>query len=266
MQAFFKIFLPRMKKAVYIVAILAVMALPGSTWAWGKMGHGLVAEVAFNMLDENTKSKVQKYLADMSVEQAANWMDEIKNDHRNDYMKPWHYVNISEGKMYEETKEENVINQLTRVINELQHKDKMSDEEVRKDLLILLHLVGDMHQPLHVGYGEDKGGNTMQVIYDGHNTNLHKVWDSEIIEKEHISLSSCLASGKHFDNADLAMLSAIDVAKWMRQPRSQLKSVYNIKDRIIDEEYVARNKKVIEEDIFIAGVRLAAVLKDVFKS
>ena len=242
------------------------MAMPSGVFAWGKIGHGLVAEVAFTMLDSSTKANVHKYLGSMTIEQAANWMDEIKNDHRNDYMKQWHYVNVDEGKTYENTKEENIVNQLTRVINELKHKENMKDEDIKKDLLIIFHLTGDLHQPLHVGYGNDKGGNSVEVKYNGHNTNLHRVWDSELIEGENIKLSDCLSMLKGFDKEDIAALSVINVENWMRQPRSQLKNVYNFKDETIDEAYATKNKKAIEQDILVAGIRLAAILKDVFKS
>lgn len=255
-----------MKKMIIATAFILAALGPVRSFAWGKTGHGLVAEVAFTMVDANVKEQVRKYLGTMTIEQAANWMDDIRSDHRNDYMKTWHYVNVAKGSTYGETREENVVNQLTRVIKELEHRDKMSDEDIKKDLLIVFHLVGDLHQPLHTGYGEDKGGNAIQVNYNGHSTNLHKVWDSEIIDNEHITLAGCLAQGKHFDKDDIAGLSAIDPAAWMRQPRSQLNGVYSFTDDKIDEAYVARNKRIIEEDIYIAGVRLAAVLKDIFKS
>lgn len=255
-----------MKKLILSIVVFAAALLPEVCFAWGKTGHGLVAEVAFNMLDEQTKQQVQHYLGDMTIEQAANWMDEIKGDHSKDFMKPWHYVNIPDGEAYADTKEENIINQLTRTISELQHREKMSDEEVKEHILILFHLVGDLHQPLHVGYATDKGGNTVQVTYNGHGTNLHRVWDSEIIDHEQIDLSACLAEGKHFSKQDVAGLSVLNVQQWMLQPRKELKGVYDIKYNLIDDVYVARNKQVIEREIYIAGVRLAAVLKNVFKA
>ncbi len=255
-----------MRKKLLALVIFISALQPARSFAWGKIGHGLVAEVAFSLLDEPTKAAVHKYLGSMTIEQAANWMDEIKNDHRNDYMKQWHYVNVDAGKTYENTREENVVNQLTRVIEELKHKDKMSDEDIKKDILIIFHLTGDLHQPLHVGYGNDKGGNAVNVKYKGHSTNLHRVWDSEIIESENINYNDCAKLLKTFDKEDIANLSVINVENWMRQPRSQLKGVYDVKDDNIDDAYIARNKKIIEQDIVIGGIRLAAILKDVFKS
>ncbi len=248
------------------MAMAGTLLQPMYLLAWGKKGHALVAEVAFNLLDEHTKEAVHKYLGRMTIEEAGNWMDDIKSDRRNDYMKQWHYVNVAQGKLYETSKEENIITQLTRVVTELQHKESMSEEDIKKDLLIVFHLTGDLHQPLHVGYGVDKGGNDIHVKYKGAQTNLHRLWDSEIIEGENISLNECLQMKKTFDREDMAMLSNINVESWMRQPRSQLTGVYGFTDNTIDDVYIQKNKKVIEQNIFIAGVRLAAILKDVFKA
>ncbi len=255
-----------MKKVIFILAMAATLLQPLHLLAWGKKGHALVAEVAFNLLDEHTREAVRKCLGKMTIEEAGNWMDDIKSDRRNDYMKPWHYVNVAQGQVYENSKEENVITQLTRVVNELQHKENMKEEDIKKNVLIAFHLTGDLHQPLHVGYGVDKGGNDISVKYKRASTNLHRVWDSEIIEGENINLTECMQQKKSFDKEDLAMLSQINVESWMRQPRSQLAGVYSFTDETIDEAYIQKNKKIIEQDIFIAGVRLAAILKDVFKA
>ncbi len=226
----------------------------------------MVVEIAFSMLDESTRQHVQKYLGKMTLDEAGNWMDQIKNDRRNDYMKIWHYVNVDQGKTYDAAiKEENVVNQLTRVIHELENKSSMSEEDIKKDILVACHLTADLHQPLHVGYGNDKGGNDIHVKYKGQQTNLHRVWDSEIIETENITLNGCLQQKKFFDKEDLAMLSTINVENWIRQPRTQLAGVYDFKDEVIDDAYAQKNKKIIEQDIFIAGVRLAAILNAAFK-
>jgi len=257
--------LPRMKKII-LVAVIGVFFSSEHAWAWGARGHGLVAEVAFSMLDSATKERVHKYFSDMTIEQAANWMDEIKSDHKYDYMKAWHYADVEKGESYVPAKDGDAIAEIKASIEALKHKETLSDEDIRRHILILMHLVGDMHQPLHVGYGSDKGGNTVQVRYNDHGTNLHRVWDSEIIESEHISLNDCMKRLKNFDKEDLNMLSAINIDNWMKQPRSQLNNVYNFKDGTIDEAYIKKNKVIVEDEIAIAGLRLSAILKSVFKA
>lgn len=254
-----------MKKLLLTPLIALAIMTPYCSFAWGKMGHKMVVEIAYTMIDAHTRENVQKVLGGMGAEEAGNWMDHIKSDHFYDHMKPWHYVNVAEGKTYEETEEKNVINQLTRVVEELKHKDKMKEDDIRTNLLIIMHLVGDLHQPLHVGYLVDKGGNDIRVKYKGESTNLHRIWDSDIIEQEHITLSDCLQFKRSFDSDELAALTAINVANWMRQPRSQVKGCYAFSDGKIDEAYIAKNKRIIEQEIFLAGARLAAVLNECFK-
>ena len=253
-------------RKIFLILVVAILFCSTDSWGWGKKGHGLVAEVAFSLMDSVTRAKVYKYIDDMSIEQAGSWMDEIRSDHRYDYMKEWHYVNIEKGETYQPNKDANAVNELVEAIGKLQHHEKLSDEEIRRNILVVMHLVGDLHQPLHVGYGNDKGGNDVHVRFNGQATNLHRVWDTELIEKENITAKDCLQRLKHFDKQDVAMFSKIDVVNWMRIPRSQLGAVYDFKDGNIDEDYIKKNKTVIEDDILIAGIRLAAVLNSAFKS
>lgn len=226
----------------------------------------MVAEIAFSFLDTNTRAVVHQYLGNMTIEEAGSWMDEMRSNHTYDYMKTWHYIDIPKGDNYVPgTKEENAANEITRVIAELQHKEKMSDEQIRLDILILFHLVGDLGQPLHTGYTGDKGGNDIQVKYLDKSSNLHRVWDSEIIESEHITVQQCMAMAKKYNKARFAEVKKIDMEKWVNFSRNQLDGVYDFKDNTIDQVYVNKNKPVVEEDIFVAGVHLYSVLEQCFK-
>ena len=66
-------------------------------FAWGRTGHHLIAEIAASIMNESAKANVQKYLGNISFEEASVWMDEMRSDHQYDYMKPWHYINIEKG-------------------------------------------------------------------------------------------------------------------------------------------------------------------------
>ncbi len=257
-----------MKKITSLLWVLLIcISIPNNLYAWGKKGHALVAEIGYTLLDSNTKLQVVKYLDGMSLSEAGNWMDNMRSDPRYEYMKQWHYVNIEKGNQYEETKEDNIINALNAAIGKLKNRQSLSDEEVKKNLLVVFHLVGDLHQPLHVGYGSDKGGNAIQVKYLDNSSNLHRVWDTDIIEGEKITINDCLLLYKNFDSAEIAQLKAINVERWIREPRSLLQNVYAIQDNnVIDQAYVDKNKKIIEQQLLIAGLRLSAVLEYVFKS
>jgi len=242
-------------------------AFPHRTFAWGKQGHEIVATIAYTLVDTNIKKEVIKYLDGITVAEAGTWMDDVRSDHKYDFMKSWHYVNIEKGQQYVATKEPNLINELNDAIEKLEHKSTLSNEEIKRNLLLVFHLVGDMHQPLHVGYGIDKGGNDIQVKYLTKPANLHRVWDTEIIESEHISANQCLLLTKNFDDDEIKQLKTINVEKWVYEPRALLSGVYSLpEDNTIDQAYIDKNKKIIETQLLIAGIRLSAILEDVFKS
>lgn len=248
----------------FIALLLVITILPVKSFAWGKKGHSIVAEVAFNYLDANTKSNLLKYLDGMSIEDAANWMDNMRDDHSYDYMKPYHYVNFEKGSIVKVSPGNNLLSILTNTINDLKNYKSLAKEEVKTKLCILFHLIGDLHQPLHVGYGDDKGGNTMQINYNGYGTNLHSFFDSGIIKAKDITLQDCLKSNK-FSSTEIKNIQYINVSEWATQSRSNLDEIYNFSGHIVSEEYVNKNATIIENQLLKSGIRLASVLNDIFK-
>ncbi len=236
-----------------------------SVYAWGREGHIIVAEIAKKYLNQNVQDSVQKYLGNMYFAEAATWMDDVRKDHNYDYMKTWHYVNVEKDKTYVKTSEENVITKLELVIGELSEKSKHSDKEINTDLKILFHLVGDLHMPLHVGYGSDKGGNGVSVTILGRQSNLHRVWDTDIIEAKKLTADDCLKLISAYTPAEIKAIQKVDVIAWMNESRSLLDAVYDLKGDVIDKEYINKSTPLIAKQLSRAGLRLAAVLNETFK-
>ena len=255
-----------MKRLITTVFVTISLLLSiNKSFAWGKRGHALVAEVAFSKLDEATKKNVMIYLGLMTIEDAANWMDAIKGDHTLDFMKPWHYLDMEKGSK-EAPAGDNVATVLLRTLKDLDHIETLSNDEIKKHILFLFHLIGDIHQPLHVGYPSDKGGNSVKISFMGaRNSNLHSVWDSEIIEYNGTSLSDVL-NCKKYTPEQLVTVKKIDVIAWAKQSRSFLKNCYDIHDDKINELYVGANYPIIESQLLDAGIRLASVLEHYFKN
>jgi len=251
------------KHTVSVFAAFIMLSQPVDLFAWGKKGHGIAAEIAFSFLDSGTKQKVRNYLKGTSIEDASTWMDEMRSNHSFDYMKTWHYVNVEKGNEYVPNNDPNVVNEIKIAIENLSHKEKLNDSEIKTNLMVIFHLVEDMQMPLHVGYGSDKGGNDIKVTYLGKPSNLHRVWDSDIIESEGITSAQCLELYKDMDNADRKEMNEINIEFWIKEPRYQLKQVYdfNSETNVIDQAYVDRNKIVVERQLLVAGIRLAAVLR-----
>ena len=254
-------------KHVFTAMAIAVALFSGTmrAFAWGQQGHALVAEVAFHYMDKTTKNNIVQYLDGMSIEDAANWMDAIKSDHANDYMKPYHYLDLEKGAT-QMPSGDNILTVLNRTLPELDHKETLSHDEIKRRILILFHLIGDLHQPLHIAYPSDKGGNTIQLNFmSGHGTNLHGTWDSEIIEYKATSLSDVLNS-KKYTTEQMAAVEKIDIIGWAKQSRGYLKEAYSFKNNKADIQYVDNVYPIIKSQLLDAGIRLASVLEHYFKA
>jgi hypothetical protein len=251
------------RKLITVALALMLLANPYQSFAWGHKGHAIVAEVAFQYMSPTAKANVMKLLDGMSIEDAANWMDAIKSDHANDYMKPYHYIDIEKGGK-EMPAGENIVTTLQKTLKDLDNINALSKEEVKLRLLFLMHLIGDLHQPLHIGYPGDKGGNDVQLSFFGRGSNLHAVWDTEIIEYKGINVADVLKTNT-YTLEQLATVKKIDVIGWAGQTRSHLKDAYKLPSAKVSDQYIDANATVIEAQLLNAGIRLGAVLDHYFK-
>ncbi len=179
-------------------------------------------------------------------------------------MKPWHYANFGERKAVEIFKGANIMYQLEQTLKALKNKDKLSKAKIKLNILYLLHLIGDLHQPLHVGYGHDKGGNTVQLNYKGKGTNLHSFWDSGIINYQNISLKDCLKA-KSYTTNEIKALQKMNLVTWGNDSRTLLGAVYDYRKAKVSDVYAAKSGVLIQKQIQKAGIRLAGVLEKFFK-
>ena len=254
-----------MKKNILLIILFAlILTNSNKSFAWGRTGHSIVAQIAFKYLDEETKKNVMSFLDTLSIEEAASWMDNLRSDKSYDYLKPYHYINIEKGQDYHTVSEDNIVNALEKAIEDLRSCNKFTREEKRLKLLIIFHLVGDLHQPLHCGYGVDKGGNTIQVSFFGKGSNLHRLWDSDMIEYKKLKMLECIENS-NYTKSELRKLKRINVVKWMNESRANLNQVYTFSNNKIEVEYINSNISTVQKQLFLAGIRLAEVLKKCFK-
>lgn len=252
-------------KKLYIFLTLVVSLIPLEAFAWGPAGHHLVAEIAQARISQNIRDSVNKYLAGMSFDDASTWMDDMRSDHSYDYMTTWHYINIEKGKTYAPGENEpNCVFELQRVIKELSSRSKLSKDQINTDIKVLFHLVGDIGQPLHSGYADDKGGNSIHVDFHGKKSNLHRVWDTDIILYKKISVQSCQSAGTRLTSSELATSKTMDIVNWVNFSRNLLSNVYSFNNEIIDDSYIDKNAPIIEKQLFISGTRLANALTQIF--
>jgi hypothetical protein len=174
----------RQRQLVRAALALTLAAALQPAWAWGKDGHRLIAELAETQLSPAARAEANRLLAlepGSTLGSVASWADEV----RNPTTQRWHFVNMaSEDCRYVPEVDcpggECVVGAIERQVRVL--KSKASDDDRLKALKYVVHLVGDVHQPLHAGFAEDKGGNQFQLQAFGKGTNLHSLWDSGLIK------------------------------------------------------------------------------------
>lgn len=248
---------------MFFVCLSGLISIQG--FSWGSVGHKIVAQFAQKALDKSIVDSVQFYLGKMSFQEASVWMDEVRSDNSYDYLKPLHYVNAERDVTYVKTKGDDVVNELEMVISILKKKGPRNKDKIAMALRELFHLAGDIHQPLHCGYGEDKGGNTISVSFGSGEWNLHSLWDTGLIKEEGISLNDCLKLSNEIPIAEQKEIQKTDIVKWVNESRELLPFIYDFDKRKITQEYSSKAKLIIEKQLVRAGIRLAKILYETFK-
>ncbi len=222
----------------------------------------MVAEVAYQLLSKPAQDKLKAWLGNTTIEDAATWMDEVRgSDKQYAYLTGTHFINIEKGDKLNPFQKGNIYTELNTIISELEKSSNPAD--MKLDLMILIHLVGDVHQPLHDGYGNDKGGNEIRVSLLGKETNLHSAWDGGIINLEHIKTQTILNNYKKLPSSEIANLKTENVGAWINESRAYLPQIYSFSNSTLDENYVQKATPIIEEQILKAGIRLSAILEKV---
>lgn len=235
---------------------------------WGRTGHRTTAAIAEVYLSAKAKRNISKLLGREMLVTVSTYGDEIKSDPIMRKYSPWHYLNITPGKTYE-TAKKNPEGDLIVGINTCKEKltsDKTSREDKVFYLKMLIHLIGDLHQPLHVGRAEDKGGNDIQVRWWDSGTNLHSVWDSKIIESYGMSYSELTENFGIKSKEEFKKYSSGTLMDWVMESRKLADTVYasaKVGEKL-SYEYLDTNIDLVTHQLEVGGIRLAAVLNELF--
>jgi hypothetical protein len=234
---------------------------------WGQIGHYVTGHIAENHITEKTAEELDRVIGSESLAVAAVWMDDIRSDDSYDYTNTWHWVTIPDGMTYEETEKNpdgDLLWALETLIAELKEGGLTPKEEHDK-LKMVVHMVGDIHQPLHVGTGEDRGGNDTRVQWFGDSSNLHRVWDSGMIESRQMSYTEISDNIDVIDGQTIAEWQSASVRDWAYESMTYRDEMYDLPDNNrIGYEYRYANYDIVKERLVMAGVRLAGVLNDIY--
>lgn len=237
---------------------------------WGKNGHRAVAEIAQSYLKPKAKKAISKLLNGRSLAFVANYADDIKSDPAFRKYSPWHYVNIDPDEDEYNVDKANPKGDLVQAIRkcvEILEDDDATKDDKRFYLKLLVHFMGDLHQPLHAGHSKDKGGNDIQVNWFGHGSNLHRVWDSDMIESYDMSYSELADNTREYSKEQLKAIRKGDLLDWVYESRELAEKVYASAKSgdSLGYEYMYNEMPVVLQQLDKGGIRLAKVLNEIFE-
>ncbi len=260
---------------ILTLATVAALAMSGPAWAWGRLGHRMAGKVAEDRLTPNALKAVRDLLGPgESIADVSSWADEYRRDHRE--TAPWHYINIpiSEPGYHRkfEPAEGCVVAKVDDFKQILADPATPRDERI-KALKFLIHFVQDMHQPVHVGHRDDKGGNDLQVQFFEKGSNLHSVWDSGLLDKAGRPEGEYVALIESRITPEMASeWSKGETRDWAAESLEAARGAYRDpfsgaelkKGARLGQPYQDANITTAERRVAQAGVRLAAILNETF--
>ena len=236
---------------------------------WGPTGHRATGKIAENHLTKKALRKIDKLLKGQSLAFVSTYGDEIKSDKRYNDFYTWHYVNMPLDSKYEESEKNpkgDLVTGIHKCISVLKD-DNSSEEDKVFYLKLLVHFIGDLHQPMHIGRAEDKGGNTIQVQWFGRGTNLHRVWDENMIEEWKMSYLELADNTEDLSKEQIKAIQSGSIVDWVHDTHELSKTTYasvevgeNLRYRYSYDHFGTVRKQLQK-----GGIRLAKLLNDIFK-
>lgn len=259
-----------MKKTLcfFIAILMGFLTVEASNPDWGATGHRTIGKIADANLKGKTKRKISEILDGQSLALVSTFGDDIKSDKRYNDFNTWHYVNMPFDVDYQHS-EKNPEGDLVTAIEKC--KSVILDENASKEdkafyLKLLVHFIGDLHQPMHVGRKEDKGGNTIQVQWFGSGTNLHSVWDSKMIDSFDMSYTELASNTSEISKEQVVELQKGTIVDWVNDTHIYSKKVYDSVEtgENLRYDYMYQYFSLTQSQLQKGGIRLAKVLNELF--
>lgn len=253
----------------HAIAIAAVISTSINAWGWSQKGHDVTCDIAEKHLTPAAAAAVDSIFDGMSLVYWANWLDNASHTPEYAYSKTWHYNNVDANETYETRKnapDGDAITAIRYCIGQLRDP-QIPKESKALALKMLIHIMGDIHQPLHMGHATDLGGNRIRVKWFGQEKNLHSVWDYSLPESARKwSYTEWREQIDRGTDLDRRLLVSGNVDDWAKQSVEICKDVYNFfpAGKNISYNDVAYWTPTIELQLLRGGLRLAHTLNAIF--
>ncbi len=283
------------KQGAILLALTAALLLPRTAFGWGDSGHRIVARLGQDGLSPQAQRRMVEIAGSRSLAMLATWPDFIRSEKPWGFAAPWHYVTVEDADTLETVLERSALTiEPDNVVEAISYFAAILDGDARRResfeklmvdnrarpiggstelaaLAFLVHFVGDIHQPLHVGRGGDHGGNSIAVNWFGEVQKLHTVWDSGLIDHQQLSFTEFV----EFLEAELA--GTVEPgdggpAAWAQESIDYRHRLYEIwsrtsRDNYLPElgyRYVYDHIGTVKRRLYLGGLRLAALLESIF--
>ena len=259
-----------MNRILFFLLATALL-LPAPAFAWGALGHRLVASLAWDDLTPATRRQINTLLAgepEPTLAGIASWADDLRDNDPVLGKKTarWHYVNIGEHDCEYDLPRDcpggNCVVEAIGAQTAILSDQRRPRAERLQALKFVVHFVGDAHQPLHAGFARDKGGNDIQVNWNGNGTNLHTLWDSRMLVSTRRDEAAWLAYLRALPRPGIAPVNLPPpAARWAEQScRVVTQPGFYPPRARLQQSYVDQHLPIAEKQLRLAGVALAGTL------
>ena len=261
--------------ALRCIVMSVALVTSSASWSWGQTGHRITGEIAQSRINGKTAAEIEMILGKDGLAEMATWPDDQRSNPEPFWQKdanPWHYVTLPGGKRPSELvspTEGDALTALERFAAIVRDRKKPRDERALA-LRFIIHIIGDLHQPLHVGNGTDRGGNDFKVTWFGDQANLHSVWDSGMIDRQGLSFT------EYADRLQRRLSAAQTISWWDARPQTWIGESATMRDGLypaaseqpaaLGYAYQFKHLPSVEIRLAQSGVRLAAYLDALFSN
>ncbi|GGF12533.1 S1/P1 nuclease [Hymenobacter cavernae] len=254
-------------------ALLLILLLPLQLLAWGVVGHRAIGTIAEHHLSAKARREVAQLLGHETLALVSTFPDEIRSRPEFRYTSPWHYTEFEHlsglayapyAKAVQALTEPNAYSALQQMMQQVKDPTKAKEDRAFA-LKFIVHLVGDIHQPMHASHAEDKGGNDIKVKFQGKDTNLHGLWDSGLIEYQGLTYLELARAYDHASSAQIRQWQHDAPITWLFESYQLSAPLYQeaaAQNNTFDFRYYPAHATLVEQRVLQAGIRLAGLLNE----
>lgn len=252
------------------IAAAAMLFVTLSAGAWGQKGHDVTCAIAQRHLTKKAQKQINQILDGKSIVYWSSWLDNASHTPEYAYTKTWHYKNIDADETYETAAQNEAGDVLTAIEAQIKalKSGTLNHEQQALALKMLVHLVGDLHCPMHMGHKSDLGGNKWQIQYFGQGKNLHSIWDSSIIESARKwTYSEWAEELDRVSKPQYKQITSGTLNDWGRETYEAATRIYNETPvgSKLSYDAVSYWSETLEKHLLNGGLRLASILNEIFK-